>query len=351
MSAPAIPHASTAVTAFVGVAENGPLNRAVHIQERDYERLFGPPTTDLGFAANLFFTNGGAGAWIVRLAEMNSTAIETARRALDSIPDLNLVALPGISDRGILDAAATYCNARRAFLIADCDRSAKTPDQMIAWTRDLNLQHPESAAVYAPWLCPAGGKNVSGTLPPSGIMAGIYARSDASRGVWIAPAGTEVPVKSVSLPLPPLSHGQFDILNAAGINAIRNAPGFGLIPWGARTLAGDTSEYKYVPIRRLALFIERSIDAGTKWAQFEPNHEPTWSLLRLSVGNFLEDLYRQGALMGSVPASSYFVRCDATTTTQADIEAGRLNIVVGYAPLRPAEFTIIRIQQIAAQPA
>jgi len=191
-----------------------------------------------------------------------------------------------------------------------------------------------------------------GLYPPSGTIAGLYARTDASRGVWKAPAGTEaslVGAQGVEKVLTDLQNGT---LNQKGVNCIRVFPATGVVSWGARTLRGDdglSDEYKYIPIRRLALYIEESLYRGTQWVVFEPNDEPLWAQIRLNIGSFMQSLFRQGAFQGKSPQEAYFVKCDKETTTQDDINRGIVNIIVGFAPLKPAEFVVIMIQQIAGQ--
>jgi phage tail sheath protein FI len=188
----------------------------------------------------------------------------------------------------------------------------------------------------------------------SGAVAGTWARTDTQRGVWKAPAGLEaslVGVPSFSVPLTDDENGE---LNPLGINCLRSFPVYGRVVWGARTLRGAdqlADEYKYVPVRRTALFIEESLYRGLKWVVFEPNDEPLWSLIRQNVTAFMQDLFRQGAFQGSTPQQAYLVKCDSETTTSLDQQRGVVNIVVGFAPLKPAEFVIIRIQQLAAQSA
>jgi phage tail sheath protein FI len=187
---------------------------------------------------------------------------------------------------------------------------------------------------------------------PCGVVAGICARTDAQRGVWKAPAGLDaglLGVRELSTRLTDDEHGQ---LNPLGVNALRAFPVVGLVVWGARTLEGAdrlASEWKYLPVRRLALFIEESLYRGTQWVVFEPNDEPTWAQIRLNVGAFMHNLFRQGAFQGQSPRDAYFVKCDKDTTTQNDINLGIVNILVGFAPLKPAEFVIIKLQQMAGQ--
>ena len=141
-------------------------------------------------------------------------------------------------------------------------------------------------------------------------------------------------------------------LNPLGINCLRTFPATGTVVWGARTLQGAdrlASEWKYIPVRRTALYIEESLFRGTQWVVFEPNDEPLWAQIRLNVGAFMQNLFRQGAFQGQTPRDAYFVKCDKETTTQNDINLGIVNIVVGFAPLKPAEFVVIKLQQIAGQ--
>jgi phage tail sheath protein FI len=187
---------------------------------------------------------------------------------------------------------------------------------------------------------------------PCGAIAGVIARTDSTRGVWKAPAGLEASLKGVpalSVPLTDMENGE---LNPLGINCMRAKPAAGRIVWGSRTLEGDDrlgSEWKYLPVRRVALYIEESLYRGTQWAVFEGNDEPLWSQIRLNLGSFMHNLYRQGAFQGKMPADAYFVKCDGESTTQADINLGIVNVIVGFAPLKPAEFVIISIQQKAGQ--
>jgi phage tail sheath protein FI len=180
------------------------------------------------------------------------------------------------------------------------------------------------------------------------------ARTDAQRGVWKAPAGIDAAVNGVQGLSVSLTDAENGDLNQLGINCLRSFPVAGRVVWGARTLRGAdqlADEYKYVPVRRLALFIEESLYRGTQWVVFEPNDEPLWSQVRLNLGAFMHGLFRQGAFQGTTPRQAYLVKCDRETTTQADINLGVVNILVGFAPLRPAEFVIIRIQQLAGQAA
>jgi hypothetical protein len=220
----------------------------------------------------------------------------------------------------------------------------------------LSGENAKNAALYFPYLRivdpdpTQGGRKIN--MPASGAVAGVYGRTDAQRGVWKAPAGTDASLNGVpelSLSMTDLENGR---LNPLGINCLRSFPIIGRVVWGARTLRGADAladDWTYVPVRRLALFIEESLYRGTKWAVFEPNDEPLWAQLRLGVGSFMQNLFRQGAFQGRSPREAYFVRCDKDTTTQNHINLGVVNIHVGFAPLKPAEFVVIKIQQMAGQ--
>jgi phage tail sheath protein FI len=214
------------------------------------------------------------------------------------------------------------------------------------------LRH-RNAAVFFPRLevPDALSENRPRNVGPSGTLAGVFARTDAARGVWKAPAGTEADLRGAR-PAVKLTDEENGSLNPLGINALRTFPIFGNVSWGARTLDGAdaaASEWKYIPVRRTALYIEESLYQGLKWVVFEPNDEPLWAQIRLNVGAFMQNLFRQGAFQGKTPQEAYFVKCDKETTTQNDINLGIVNIVVGFAPLKPAEFVVIKIQQMAGQ--
>ena len=210
------------------------------------------------------------------------------------------------------------------------------------------------AAVYYPWVKlpdPMKGGRLR-AFPPSGIIAGLYARTDTDRGVWKAPAGIDANLVGAQDLDYVMTDNENGMLNPHGINCIRAFPVYGIVCWGARTISGDDqigSEYKYVPVRRLALYIEESLYRGSKWIVFEPNDEPLWAQIRLNFGSFMHDLFRKGAFQGQTPKDAYFVKCDKDTTTQSDINHGIVNILVGFAPLKPAEFVIITLQQMAGQ--
>jgi phage tail sheath protein FI len=254
------------------------------------------------------------------------------------------------------DTATSYSAGRRAFVIVDSPDAWNTPTAAISGLGTLATPS-DSAAVYFPRvLCSDPLKeNRLDTFAPCGIVAGVYARTDSQRGIWKAPAGIEASmlgVSGLSLGGDPgtLTDGENGQLNPLGINCLRNFPVIGNVIWGARTLDGAdalSSQWKYIPVRRLAYYIEESLFRGTQWVVFEPNDDPLWMQIRLTVGAFMHTLFAQGAFQGSSPKDAYFVKCSSETTTQTDIDNGIVNIVVGFAPLKPAEFVVIQIQQIA----
>ena len=249
--------------------------------------------------------------------------------------------------------AVVYCEERRAMLLVDPPFGWNTTAKAIAGVVDIGTNSKNSALYFPRLTQPNPLRNDQlEDFVPCGAVAGIFARTDTTRGVWKAPAGldaTLVGVPKLSVQLNDAENGQ---LNPLGINCLRAIVPAGRIVWGARTLQGDdrlASEWKYVPVRRTALYIEESLFRGTQWVVFEPNDEPLWAQIRLNVGSFMHDLFRQGAFQGTTPKDAYFVKCDKETTTQSDINHGIVNIVVGFAPLKPAEFVIIKLQQMAGQ--
>ncbi|SOE87101.1 Phage tail sheath protein [Burkholderia sp. YR290] len=256
----------------------------------------------------------------------------------------------------IFSAALAYCKSRRAFLIIDPPPEVSDVDKATDWiSSQLTVHDPQgNAAAYFPRLkLPDPLNNLQlRTFAPCGVVAKVYARTDSARGVWKAPAGVEATLDGVQGMVYSLTDNENGALNPLGLNCFRIFPIYGPVAWGARTIAGAdaaASEWKYVPVRRFALFLEESLYRGTKWVVFEPNDEPLWAQIRLNLGAFLHTLFLQGAFQGNTPQKAYFVKCDSETTTQDDINRGVVNIIVGFAPLKPAEFVVIQIQQMAGQ--
>lgn len=370
---PAITGVATSIAAFAGWAPSGPVDRAeLVLSWNDFSSKFGgfDRRSYLGYAVSHFFANGGQQAYTVRLAtskssaeglDPNDAAFETALMPasgmggvyhLDQVDLFNLLCVPGESNPSVLARLQKFCRDRRAFLIADCASDASFSSLQGGPDRSLTGEDAINAAFYFPWVLAADPlqANVARAFPPSGFVAGIYARIDADHGVWKPPAGTSASLDGVVGLTAALTDAENGTLNALAINCIRNFPTIGTVLWGARTLqGGGNSEWKFVPVRRLALFVEQSLDRGLKWVVSEPNAEPLWAQIRSNVGAFMDGLFRQGAFQGLTPEQAYFVRCDNTTTTQDDVDRGVVNIVVGYAPIRPAEFVILTLSQLAGQ--
>ena len=273
---------------------------------------------------------------------------------LDRVDLFNLLCVPGETTGTVVANLQKYCRDKRAFHIADSVENASLAAMQSGPAPELTGANAPNGAIYYPWVKAPDPlqENRIRAFPPCGFVAGIYARTDGSRGVWKAPAGTDASVTGAIGVVLALTDRENGTLNPRGINCIRTIPVYGTVLWGSRTLDGANergSEWKYIPVRRVALFIEESLFRGTQWVVFEPNDEPLWAQIRLNVGAFMHNLFRQGAFQGSSPRDAYFVKCDKETTTQNDINQGIVNIVVGFAPLKPAEFVVIKIQQMAGQ--
>ena len=305
--------------------------------------------------------NGNDGGAITPAAYQGNEAQRTGFWALDEVPLFNLMVLPGdglnteTDWQAVRAAAATYCLGRRAFLLLDAP---------VGWTKNglLNAQASDvqtfRAAIGAPDIScavfyPRVQVNDSGTLRymgVSGVMAGICASTDSARGVWSAPAGTNALLTGATGLEVTLTDKQNGILNPLAVNCLRSFS-VGFVNWGARTVAGfdnaPDDDWKYVPVRRFALFLEESLYEGTQWVVFQPNAEPLWAQIRMNVTAFMMGLFTQGAFAGTTPQTAFFVKCDSETTTPNDQNNGIVNIVVGFAPLKPAEFVVISIQQIS----
>lgn len=286
--------------------------------------------------------------------------------ALEKADMFNLLCIPpdkrdGDIPSNVYSAAMSLCARRRAMLIVDPPAAwSKTKEIAASVAKkglsDLNLSGPDArnAAIYFPRVIESDPlqEGQMESFAPCGIVAGVIARTDRTRGVWKAPAGLEASLNGISALEVNLTNEENGLLNPLGINCLRSFPVAGRVIWGARTLRGAdqlSDEYKYIPVRRLVLHIEESLYRGTQWVVFEPNDEPLWAQIRLNVGSFMHTLFRQGAFQGKSPNEAYFVKCDKETTTQDDINKGIVNIVIGFAPLKPAEFVVIKIQQIAGQ--
>jgi len=269
----------------------------------------------------------------------------------------NILCIPPVArgtDFDKWDEAAKFCVDHRAMLLVDApsDWTDVSKAASAKLTDLVSGDNAKNAVVYFPRLKLQDAGGSVEEFVPCGSLAGVMARTDGQRGVWKAPAGIDASVAGVKGLTVPLTDPENGRLNPLGINSIRNFPVSGTVVWGARTLRGADqigSEWKYVPVRRTALFIEETLFRATQWVVFEPNDEPLWSAIRLNVGAFMNSMWRQGAFQGSTPQAAYLVKCDAENNPQADIDRGIVNVLVGFAPLKPAEFVLIHIQQLAGQ--
>lgn len=279
--------------------------------------------------------------------------------ALDHADLFNLLCIPphvpgGSIEKELIADAIEYCEQHRAMMLVDSPQEWTSKEKArLGIATDVG-KTSKNAAIYFPRVKeanPLRGNQIE-EFVPCGIVAGMFGRTDATRGVWKAPAGLDTGLAGVAGLAVPLTNAENGELNPLGINCLRVMPAVGHVIWGARTRFGDdrlASEWKYIPVRRTALFIEESLYRALQWVVFEPNDEPLWAQVRLNVGAFMNSLFRQGAFQGQSAREAYFVKCDKETTTQNDIDRGIVNILVGFAPLKPAEFVVIKLQQIAGQ--
>ncbi|HEY7708545.1 MAG TPA: phage tail sheath subtilisin-like domain-containing protein [Candidatus Entotheonella sp.] len=375
----------TSTAGFVGVSPNAQarLNEAVAINNwSQFVREFvGDPqtSTPLSSAVFGFFQNGGQRCYVVNVGPNNSIAgggrERTGLAALEPVDEVAIVAAPGYTDIASYDALLTHCEQlkdRVAILDAPGDVDASRVDLLIqvgttsatsddsssagerpsATADELTGLRPRQSeggygAFYFPWITirdPFNPQSIV-NVPPSGHLAGIYARTDATRGVHKAPANE--PIRGALNVTYRVTHAEQGPLNEAGVNCIRFFPSQGIRVWGARTLADASSEWRYINVRRLFAMIEESIAQGTRWVVFEPNAVPLWKAIRRDVSAFLTLVWRDGALTGATPEEAFFVQCDDETNPAEVIDAGRLVVLVGIAPAKPAEFIIFRIGQYA----
>ncbi len=360
----------TQTAAFIGTAPDKQknLNRAVACNNwphfvRMYVGESAATDTCLSMAVYAFFNNGGTRCYIVNSPENETIAGDAAKRtglyALEAIDEISIVAAPGYSDNSSHTALIDHCERLKdRIAILDPPEVVENIDNLkqVA-TKTAGADKPKKnaglrprnssyAAFYFPWIytqAPLSRKKHEVLAPPSGFMAGIYARTDATRGVHKAPANESVNgALGLSYSVTQAEQGE---LNTKGVNCIRSFPTTGIKVWGARTL--DSGEWKYINVRRLFMMIEESIAESTRWVVFEPNDETLWKSVVRDVSAFLTLIWRDGALQGSSPEQAFFVKCDAEINTQQVIDAGRLEIEIGIAPVKPAEFIVFKIGQWA----
>ena len=323
--------------------------------------------------ATITFTDvtASAGTYNSGFSASDFTGVFVANGSLDNVEVFNLLLVPGVTDNLVVSTALAFAEKKRAFAILDPPAQAPAsgastdhPQPIQYWMSGSGgsstgyvLPTSQNGALYFPYLIstdPVTGNNIP--MAPSGFVAGIYAATDAGRGVWKAPAGLATVVLNTSGPVSwgVLNDPQQGVLNLDSINCLRSFAGTGTVVWGARTLVASNKAFQqsmYVPVRRMTLFIEQTLLANLRWVVFEPNDEPLWTAIRSSIEAFMLSLFRQGALQGSTPSDAFQVKCDATTTSDADQQNGIVNIVVAFAPLKPAEFVVIKIAQLAGQTA
>jgi hypothetical protein len=299
------------------------------------------------------FTGSVAAGDFLPVFESNSS--------LDNVEIFNLLVVPGMADNTVLSAALSFAERKRAFTIVDPPPQATAflipggppPPSIASLMGGIPLS--QNGALYFPYLNstdPVSGKPMQ--VAPSGYVAGVYAATDASRGVWKAPAGIGTSLLGTTGPVATgvMNDMQQGVLNLDSINCLRTFTGSGTVVYGARTLVANDMAFaasKYVPVRRMTLFIEQSLIGSLKWVVFEPNDEPLWLAIKASIEAFLLALFNQQALQGSTPSEAFQVKVDSSTTTPADQQLGIVNIVVGVALLKPAEFVVITISQLAGQ--
>ncbi len=355
---------STSTVGFVGMAEKGENDKPALVTNwGQFTEKFGRYTTTQPYLAPAiygFFANGGSRCFVVKVKDGaadgdyvgtdGGPGKRTGLQAFNEIDEINIVCIPGVTSDTVQKAMITHCeNMKDRFSILDPTENATVAE--VQTQKEKVVSEKGYAALYYPWIKAPVETQKNGKItldqifvPPSGYIAGIYARSDTERGVHKAPAN-EIVQGALEIKLS-ITKGEQDILNPKGINCIRAFPGRGILVWGARTTASDAL-WKYVNVRRLLLYIEESIDEGTQWVVFEPNSEKLWGRVRATITEFLTRVWRDGALMGTKAEEAFFVKCDRTTMTQDDIDNGRLICVIGVAPVKPAEFVIFRIAQWA----
>ena len=388
----------TSIAAFIGRAKRGPVNHVIAVNSFvDFETRFGSlcNASSLGFAVRDFFVNGGGQAVILRLYRGDASfandasdahaAIDTAcgdplevsdflpinglvdqkgLYALELTDLFNLLCIPPYHtssdtvdiDLAVVSAAASYCEKRRAMLLLDAPKQWVDAQAARQGINNLNLDNigtrSRNAALFFPRLQqpnPLLGNQLQ-TFAACGAVAGVFARTDADRGVWKTPAGVDAKLHGVSQLSARITDQENSEFNALGVNCLRMFLTTGAVVWGARTLCGSNElgdDYKYIAVRRTALFIEESLLRGLKWTAFEPNAEPLWAQIRLSVDAFMQSLFQKGAFQPASKRDAYFVRCNAQTTLQTDVNSGVVNMMVGFAPLKPAEFLVLNVQLTA----
>lgn len=333
---------STSTAGFIGLA-GAPYDGAYVRGRLDFTRhwLEGSAVAD---AVEGFFGNGGSVAWIGSVKKLTPKKLRRAIEAMDRDASLVAVVADPAPSPALIAAAAAALTGRRAILLVE-GTWADAPSAIAALSSgrtDAVGATGADVAVYWPRVRRDRGDGIVTSISPLGPVAGMIARTDAQRGAFIAPAGADAALAGVVEPVAAATLAQQEALNEHGVNVIRRLPHGATAVWGARTQSADP-EWKYVPVRRVFLFLEESLDRGLEWVTFEPNGEALWRAVTASIQDFLHGIWRQGALHGATPDEAFFVRCDRTTMSQSDLDSGRLVCTVGIAPARPAEFVIFAI--------
>ncbi len=351
----AIKGVKTSVAAFVDFFPEGPVNSPALIKSvNELEQQFGKlkAKNEAGYNVRQFFLNGGSEAWVVRVAGrkqastiVGDSSAGTGLYALDGVDIINLLCLPRASNRSealkLLKAGGAYAGKRRAILIMDVPKNVTSIQQITKWVSSLPAF--QNVAMYYPGIKTAeqpAGMSITGTL------SGIIARIDTQYGIWKAPAGPDAWFANVSGFEHEVSGEDGLALTAVGVNPLRTVRGGTRLVWGTRIRTNDP-DWKYLPVRRLALYIEESVGRGTRWAATQLNNDSLRAQVRLYTNNFMQNLFLKKALLGSKPSEAYFVRCDKQTTTPEDLNKGMFTIQIGFAAVKTAEFQIVRIHQHA----
>jgi hypothetical protein len=302
--------------------------------------------------ARQFFAQGGEALHVIRvddslpLAEAlrGDVASFTGIHALTILSDLRILVVPELSLVSPMDFGRTlvsirvFTEPRRIFFILDPPPGLTAAAAAVEWVQGSIPDDADFAAIYFPYLqVELSGQRL--TIGASGTMAAVLAANDVASGIWDSPAGTSLPL-AVELLSPVLNSTDYELLNVNHVNGIRDFAGIGIVPWGSRTLDRSDPENRYIAPVRTRDWINASLDRALAFTAVEDNAMALWEQVRLLIGGFLNDLYRSGAFQGATPSEAYFVRCDSTTTTEADIEAGRVNALYGAAYIRPAEFDL-----------
>ena len=351
----------TSIVAMVGSFPKGPMNVVKPIQSwQAFEQEYGgiSPHSLSSYCIKQFFDNGGIHLRVVRIGSgpvQTTTPFFRGLSSLNRFGDFTILCIPQteeLSDPNaakVMQEAIALVSRHQALYLLDPPRkhaTRTTVSSMEGWlATQTGIRHP-NVATYFPRIRVRADLTSSArrTIPVSGTMAGVIARIDQARGVWKAPAGTEAVLRNVLSLERYVTTSDIHRLTKLSINPLRATTSSRLLAWGARTLANH-SEWRYLSVRRMALFLEASVYRGTSWVVFEPNDEPLWVTIRQTVGTFMNSLFRRGAFQGSKTKEAYFVKCGFETTTYAEQAAGLVNIIIGFAPLKPAEFVIVRIQR------